>query len=378
MRPTAHIKFLLQATIDGMCLNSIPPEGLEFIPPGTCDLRFVLTPEATKDASSCYGGGLLCKVYKSYPATVSQVMFVESLNNDNKMVRVAEGISLPFSESDRLLISEDGSCTKGFFPRRHQCPSDISELIYKVELELIAHTNRFLKLLRWRQGADAPAELIAQTALYWEVGEGQRHHLAPLGGGSSFTLNTRSDILWGDDFSSELGLLWEEKGITEPLGHELVREAIALASDSPRSSILIMTAALEAAVKIHISNIAPDTAWLMDKLPSPPILKILRDYIPLIHKAKGNEIMYWDKVKPYIKKVQPLIELRNKVAHSGKFSEGAALLEDNLQLVSDLIYLLDVLDGREWAKNHVSIEFIQALGWPNSVYPRPKTTLTLV
>ncbi len=116
---------------------------------------------------------------------------------------------------------------------------------------------------------------------------------------------------------------------------------------------------------MHVSHIAPDTAWLMEEMPSPPIFKVLRDYIPLIHSARGKEIIYWDKVKPFIKKAQKLIELRNKVAHTGKIPENAGPIQNNLELVSDLLYLLDVLNGHEWAKTLVGSELRQSLDWPS-------------
>ena len=45
---------------------------------------------------------------------------------------------------------------------------------------------------------------------------------------------------------------------------------------------MIMTAALEAAIKIHIGKITPETDWLMEKTPSPPMHKMSREYLPLL------------------------------------------------------------------------------------------------
>lgn len=177
-------------------------------------------------------------------------------------------------------------------------------------------------------------------------------------------------IHWDSEHSTDLQELWSVNDLAEPLGHALVREAAALASESPRSSILIMTAALETAVKMHISHVAPDTAWLLEEIPSPPIFKILRDYIPAIHRIRGNEIHFWEKVKPSIKKVQKLIELRNKVAHTGKIPEDAGPIRNDLILVSDMLYLLDVLDGHDWAKPLVSHDLRKALNWPNPKHGR--------
>ncbi len=377
MEKDAYIDFVLVADVEGMHFQPHRPEGIEFIPAGDGGLRFVLRPTDPKVDACGHRNGIICKAYKSSPATKNQMLFVDSYSNRRVMLRVADGISLPFKPKDEILIAEDGSCKKGFSPRRHMCPSDITKLIETVESDLASQTDRFLKLLRWRQCIDAPGEVVRHRTLYWRVGEGE-YPIVPLDGGPSqqITVQGMFGIHWGEGHSTDLQELWSAKDFTEPLGHTLVREAAALASESPRSSILIMTAALETAVKMHVSCIAPDTAWLMQEIPSPPIFKVLRDYIPLIHRKRGKELGFWDKVKPFITKTQKLIELRNKVAHTGKIPENAGPIHDDLVLVSDFLYLLDVLDGHEWAKSLVSYELRKALDWPNPKDGRITITIT--
>lgn len=366
MEQESHIDFVLVAQIEGMHFQPHRPEGVEFMPTGDYGLRFVLLPEDPDHDGCGNRSGLVCKVYATYPTTKDQALFVDSYNKRNVMLRLADGIALPFQTKDEILIAEDGTFRKGFHPRRYLCPSDISLLLEHVKSELTFRANRFLKLLRWRQGIDAPGEVVSHGALYWRVGDGE-YPIAPLDGSPSeeIILKGMLGIHWDEGHSSAMQELWSVNDLMEPLGHTLVREAAALASKSPRSSILIMTAALETAVKMHISHIAPDTAWLMQELPSPPICKVLRDYIPTIHCIRGKEIDFWDKVKPFIKKAEKLVTLRNKVAHTGKIPENAGPIQDDLVLVSDLLYLLDVLDGQDWAKSLVSHELRKALNWPS-------------
>lgn len=367
MEQNSYIDFVLVTHINGMFFNPHRPEGLELTPTGDYGLRFVLRPADPENDACGHRLGLESKVYATYPATKDQEMFVDAYNNRKVMLRLADGISLPYKPENEILIAEDGSWKKGFRPRRYLCPPDIFQLINRAESSLADQTDRFLKLLRWRQGIDAPGEVISHRALYWKVGEGD-YPVAPPDGGppKEITVQGMFGIRWNEENLADLQELWSVNDLSEPLGHALVREAAALASESPRSSILIMTAALETAVKMHISHVAPDTAWLMQEIPSPPIFKVLRDYIPLIHRVRGKEIDFWDdKVKPFIKKAQKLIELRNKVAHTGKIPEDAGPIQDDLDFVSDMLYLLDVLDGHEWAKTLVSYELRQALDWPS-------------
>jgi hypothetical protein len=370
------IEFVLVSHIKGIFFNPHRPEGLEFIPSSESGLRFVLSPSDPEGDACGNWKGLECKLYFSCPATKEQSDFVVSYNK-KVMLRVANDISLPYKPKEEVLINGDGRCKDGFSPRRYLCPKDIQKLIEKTESELSSQTIKFLKILRWRQGFDSPAEIIESQTLYWKVGEVD-YPLAPLDGGPhhSVVVPGMYGIHWGDVESNNLQELWAQDDIAEPLGHTLVREAKALATESPRSSILIMTAALETAVKMHISSIAPDADWLMEEIPSPPIFKILKDYIPLIHLRRGNDLTYWVNVKPFIKKVQKLIELRNKVAHTGKIPEDTPPIHENLKLVSDLLYLLDVLDGHDWAKSLASHEFRNALDWPSPRHGRFTVAIT--
>ena len=75
-------------------------------------------------------------------------------------------------------------------------------------------------------------------------------------------------------------------------------------------------------------------------------------------------------MKPHIKRVQQLVELRNKVAHTGKIPIEAEPIAGYLELVSDLLYLLDVLAGHDWAKSLASYEFCKSLDWPDPIHQR--------
>lgn len=360
--------------VSGMFLQNIGPEGLEFSPKDEKDLRFIIKPLAPylEEDASAYRRELICKVLKSYPATKDQLSFVSSFNKDRVMLRTADDIILPFGE----LIAEDGAIDPHFTPTRNLCPSDIGSLLENVESELSSKANRILELLRWRQFCVAPVEVQSHGSLYWKVGEGDYPFAPPKKHiNREVTIQMMKGIHWSNEHSNDLQELWEREDCMEPLGHTLLREASMLALESPRSSILIMTAALETAVKMHISKISSDTAWLMQEIQSPPIFKILRDYIPQIHKKHGNELKFWDNVKPSIKKVQNLIEVRNKVAHTGKIPNDAESLETYLKVVSDFLYLMDVLDGHVWAKTLVSKELRKKLNWPNPKDPSYQLTI---
>ncbi len=366
MEKDSHIDFLLYSYTKGLHFDPHRPEGIKFTPNDERGLRFVILPIHPEKDACGNREGLVCKTSATYSATTEQVLFVDSYNNLNTMLRVADDIALPFQPDGKILIGKDGIFKNDFHPRRYLCPADISQLLERVEDELAAKTDRFLKLLRWRQGFDALGEVVTHRALYWTIDDGD-YPIAPSDGNPSqeIIIPMMYGIHWDGKHQTALQELWSANDHTEPLGHALAREAATLISESPRSAILIMTAALETAVKMHISRIAPDTAWLMENNPAPPIFKVLRDYIPTIHRTRGKEIDFWDNVKPFIKKAEKLIEIRNKVAHTGKIPHDAGSIQDHLILVSDLLYLLDVLDGHDWAKDLVSHKLRKTLDWPS-------------
>jgi hypothetical protein len=361
----SQIEFTLTGRVTGMHFQPLRPEGIEFNVTDPSPLRSTLRPYNQEGVNDSAWRDLECKVYAAMQVTEYQLAFATSYISSQTMLNVAEDITLPFEKNGKVLITTEGTYEPSFHPRRKHCPVEIRELLDKAEIELTQQMDRFLKLIRWRQGIDAPGEIVHNRSLYWRTKDGP-YSCAPLSNHSptEFEIPAMFGIHWEEDNVSDLRELWANANLTEPLGHALVREAGALAKDSPRSAILIMTSALETAVKMHISRIASDTAWLMEEIPSPPIFKILRDYIPDIHKRRGTVLDYWPKLHPWFKKVQKLIEARNKVAHTGTIPDDVPPIWDSLQTVTDLLYILDVLDGHEWAKERVGYPLRLELGWP--------------
>ncbi len=172
-------------------------------------------------------------------------------------------------------------------------------------------------------------------------------------------------IVWSDPNVLALNNMWSNKEIQEPLGHELLREAVTVSESSPRSALLILCSALEVAVKQHISFMVPDSTWLIMEAPSPPIVKILNTYLPDLH-SKDVVAFDWKKLKSAYKSYkvfEEMIKLRNKLAHKGEFGN-VGVLPQYIEEVRNFLYILDVLEGHEWAKSRVDNTIKRLLGWP--------------
>ena len=64
-----------------------------------------------------------------------------------------------------------------------------------------------------------------------------------------------------------------DSNVTVPLWHELYLEARQLEHTNPRSSLVIAVAAIEAGFKEYVAEIIPNSAWLLQELPTPPLGK---------------------------------------------------------------------------------------------------------
>jgi hypothetical protein len=142
--------------------------------------------------------------------------------------------------------------------------------------------------------------------------------------------------------------------IDEPLGHQLFREAWNQRSSHPRSALVIGVAAAEVGLKKLIGTLVPETQWLVDELQTPPLTRMLQEYLPLVPvKAHfhGKKIAPPDKL---IKKLQKAVRYRNKVVHAGEPPPGSDELEEMLQAVDDFLWICDAYAGHLWVADYIS------------------------
>jgi hypothetical protein len=309
------------------------------------------------------GDELVWKATASMAATNEQVEFVDGIANHRFRQYGPNAIRLPHFAYGKEAIDELGNIAANYSPPFKLYPKDLQELCRAARKRLRDDIDGFISLLCWRQNIGAPHKPVQYDVLYWKIsGEIYRVVSDPYVDNSSMML---AGIQWNSEREADFAEIWENESSNEPIGHELLREAINLGRTSSRSGILMLVAALEAGVKSHISRIAPDTSWLMENLQSPPVHKLLQKYVPSMHEARGNDIGFWEKLKPTLRSVQTMVEIRNTVAHSGQGDFETADLDEYITTVSDVLYVLDVLEGHGWAKHHVSNKLRNELAWPS-------------
>jgi hypothetical protein len=150
--------------------------------------------------------------------------------------------------------------------------------------------------------------------------------------------------------------LWRE-GSQQPLAHELFREAAQQKSENPRSCLVLGVAAAEVGFKQLVGGLLPDAKWLADNAPSPPLVTMLKDYLPIL-PTKGRLNGFKPKVPAtLIETLKKAVLLRNDVVH-GKTPTipREKSLQEILEAIHDCLYLFDFCNGHLWAWNLITVE----------------------
>jgi hypothetical protein len=149
---------------------------------------------------------------------------------------------------------------------------------------------------------------------------------------------------------------------SEPIGHDLYREATALEHSNPRSATVLAVAAAEVGFKQFVLTLVADARWLVENLPSPPLAQMLVDFLPTLPvrcRVKGQQPLIPSSLLDEIKKA---VKLRNEIVHRGQ-APGLKIQTINsvLHTVRDLLYLLDFYSGNQWAFDILSYETRKSL-----------------
>lgn len=204
------------------------------------------------------------------------------------------------------------------------------------ELEEIA--KQIYQSLRWRYNlADADNSCFNKRLIFWSFDNENWHEI----------VNNRIIITQIEPLKIGIEETNETLKNTEPIYHDLFREAVGLQKSNHRSSLLIAVTALETCIKKAISSKVDYSEWLINNIPSPPVHKILEDYLPIIledFKLSNEEL----------KEINNSITERNKLVHTGSEPKKESLAK-RLKLIKEILYRIDFYLGNEWA-----IEYFKA------------------
>jgi hypothetical protein len=205
-----------------------------------------------------------------------------------------------------------------------------------------------LGTVAWRGALGVPPYTYRAGPVEFSMGDSGTWHVLPF---DAIADTRRPDFLPNSRHEDVVQAL--KAGDTEPLGHQLWREAWNLRRATPRSALMIGYAAFETGVKQLIANLAPEAAWLIAEAPSPPVVKILREYLPTLSlkaPASGSHITLDEDL---LKRFRIWTERRNELTHGRAVEIEYEELEEFLSLVADLLWAFDYGAGQPWARDHI-------------------------
>lgn len=248
-------------------------------------------------------------------------------------------------------------------------PQELQEFCDSTTATQHRSIQRFIDLVRWRLpsfgwAGDRIIRTKPNTA--WSTNKSAWHRLHVK---SRFAVSGPYGGLRLTTVEQEAVRELVDAGESEPLGRELWHSALSSweRGDS-RMAIVVAVSAVEVELKRFISQVAPQAEWLVTKLPSPPIVQIIKNYLPLLGISE-------DRLPP--KRVRSVldtaVQLRNEFIHFwGKSSADRGATEvvgseeapGILRACSDVLWLLDVYRCHSWAMANVTGECRAAMNIP--------------
>lgn len=248
-------------------------------------------------------------------------------------------------------VDEHGVLKDGKLPPLQFLPATLQEFVKEKSGLSFQLAERVLRMVRWRAGVEGRATILSpHVFLEWSDDDSEWHRIW---NGATVGIATRAFSPMRDRWAAFVAD--HSEPLREPLGHELFREAMELREGSPRSALLTLVTAAEVGVKQCVASLAPTTTWLVEHSPSPPIVALIKEYLPiLIPDCTFHDHLVCPPPKALLGELEAAVKARNELAHAGAAAPGPQSLSRKFQAIRDLLWLLDYYAGHEWAMEHVS------------------------
>jgi hypothetical protein len=268
--------------------------------------------------------------------------------------RVPEGFNFEKWPEARRRAYEESGVTEGELPLS-ALPNSLQNLIENAYSTIFTGIDRVIEALCWRTGQAVPTYDYQLGRMEWSL-DGQEWRQSPVDFVAWMGRPPFVSGLAGPDINAIL--LSDD---APPFARELLREAWSEENKNPRSALVIGIAALETGIKDLIIGLIPETEWLIRNLQSPPVHRMLGEYLPLL-RAKNQRVLC--PSPEMVEEVQKWIGIRNELSHGKAADINVEKLTKFLLLVSDLLYAVDYARGFDWALELIQPETRKALGVP--------------
>jgi hypothetical protein len=217
--------------------------------------------------------------------------------------------------------------------------------------ELHGDASRLVQTLRWLFNRRWPARPLRRARPLWSVNgrPGARLRSGP----SNSRPSARAILELTEQGIELVERVWKGAELGEPLARQILLEAVSLAEENPRAAFIVAVAAAEIGVKQFAAGQSESLseAWLLENLQSPPLDRLLREYLVRLTDKKTTD---GRAVPPELTSLfEKAIKTRNRLVHRGEAPPSEEEVAALLVRVNDLLYLLDWFAGHTWAFRHV-------------------------
>jgi len=237
-------------------------------------------------------------------------------------------------------------------------PEEVEKFVLDMSMTMQDTTERSIRAMRWRFGLNGNHGAIEFNGYDYSF-DGSLWHAMPHFGDYTRAITTMVIELDNEDLRVVESLVTH--GGDEPLGHTLLREAWHERFDNPRSALVLGMTAAEVGMKGCIGTLVPQAEWLSIHMPTPPLVKMVSEYLPQLMSVKWSNGDVPTVPKNIRKALADGAEMRNRTAHAGAKPPGWRVLERILVSVHDFLCLLDYYCGHEWTLDYLSSETRAAL-----------------
>ncbi len=236
-------------------------------------------------------------------------------------------------------------------------PNHFNDFIRQVHRELSDASRFVVDAIRWRTNTLGPHSPISTRGMSWSRDKAFWH---PAPSEFSVRVDVSSVTHLSEPVLEDIEAL-VNNNLQEPVHHHLFREAWAQRDGNPRSSLVVGLAALEISLKTTIGELVPNASWLADNLPTPPVTRMLVEYLPELPARNAFDGKVLPPPKEVLEKIKKAVQIRNRVAHVGGTPPSVEVLDELLAAVQETMWLLDYYCGHTWALTHLSEATMSAL-----------------
>jgi hypothetical protein len=248
-----------------------------------------------------------------------------------------------------------------------ELPNSLRVFIREVTHGLATTAASIFELIRWRKAMEGPVDALSMRrieGIEWCDDAGDWRQLP-----ADVTFRAGRARVLVTSPAEEVASLeaMAVSGIREPVAHAVLRQAQRAAGGREYASALVMAiAALEICVKQLISALIPEAEWLALHAPTPPVVDILREYLPTIpadESIGGNVASPPAEILETLKKA---ISVRNVNVHRGQRELSPDFIARVLDAVTDVLWMCDYFTGQKWAFRNMSEQMQNALSSPSA------------